>query len=201
MNGSRYTLFLTVCLLFTLATAGQNSLPRLLLVNQHRPSKKINLLNDGDNYFITATGKFHGEIIAATDSSFRLARYYKNGKDSTYTKKVRFSKRYPEGLKQKKLPLYTRDTVELQLKDILLVRKPWFNNRGWMLIPAYLLGGAILAVPLLPVAAIAKGSAGVRNWLQFEAVLLGISGPSLFIGTRHRKFALGEKWKLVLQPS
>lgn len=199
MNGILFTLFLTVSILFSLALAGQDSLPRILLVNQHRPSKKINLKNDWDTYYITATGKYTGEIISATDSSFRIARFYKSGKDSSYTKKVRFSKRHPEGLKLKKLPLYTRDTIELQLKDILVVRKPWFNNRGWMLIPAYLLGGAILAVPLLPVAAITKGSAGVRNWLQFEAVLLGISGPSLFIGTRHRKFAIGEKWKLVLQ--
>ena len=199
MNGRRYTFLITACLLFAIAATGQDSLPRLLLVNQHRPSKKINLKNDWDTYYITATGKYSGEIISATDSYFRLARYYKSGKDSSYTKKVRFSKRHPEGLKVKKLPLYTRDTIELQLKDILVVRKPWFNNRGWMLIPAYFLGGAILAVPLLPVAAITKGSAGVRNWLQFEAVLLGISGPSFFIGTRHRKFAIGEKWKLVLQ--
>lgn len=199
MNRIQYTLLLTVSILFSLASAGQDSLPRTLLVNQHRPSKKINLKNDWDTYYITAKGKFTGEIISATDSSFRLARYYKSGKDSSYTKKVRFSKRHPEGLKVKKLPLYTRDTIELQLKDILVVRKPWFNNRGWMLLPAYFLGGAILAVPLLPVAAITKGSAGVRNWLQFEAVLLGLSGPSLFIGTRHRKFAIGEKWKLVLQ--
>ena len=104
-----------------------------------------------------------------------------------------------EGLKIKKLPLYTRDTVQLFLKDILIVRKPWINKRGWMLIPAYLLGGAVLAIPLLPVAAIMKGSAGVRNWLQFEALLLGLSGPSLFIGTRHKKYVVGEKWKLVLE--
>lgn len=199
MNRFFYTLFLTASILFSLALAGQDSLPRMLLVNQHRPSKKITLKNDRDTYFITASGKYNGEIIASTDSSFRLARYYKNGKDSSYTKKVHFSKRHPEGLKVKKLPLYTRDTVELLLKDILVVRKPWINKRGWMLIPAYLLGGAILAVPLLPVAAITNGSAGVRNWLQFEAMLLGISGPSLFIGTRHKKYVVGEKWKLVLE--
>lgn len=192
-------LFIVFSILFSISASGQEALPRLLLVNQHRASKKINLKNDWDTYYITAKGKYTGEIISATDSSFRLARYFKSGKDSSYTKKVRFSKRHPEGLKLKKLALYTRDTIELQLKDIVVVRKPWFNNRGWMLIPAYFLGGAILAVPLLPVAAIAKGSAGVRNWLQFEAVLLGLSGPSIFIGTRHRKFALGEKWKLVLQ--
>ena len=192
-------LIIVFTILFSLSISAQESVPRLLLVNQHRPSKKINLKNDWDTYYITAKGKYTGEIISATDSSFRLARYFKSGKDSSYTKKVRFSKRHPEGLKVKKLPLYTRDTIELQLKDIVVVRKPWFNNRGWMLIPAYFLGGAIIAVPLLPVAAIVKGSAGVRNWLQFEAVLLGLSGPSLFIGTRHRKFAIGEKWKLVLQ--
>lgn len=199
MNRILYTLLLTVSILFSFGSDGQDSLPRTLLINQHRPSKKINLKNDWDTYYITATGKYTGEIISATDSSFRIARYFKSGIDSSYTQKVRFSKRHPEGLKVKKLALYTRDTVELQLKDIVVVRKAWFNNRGWMLLPAYFLGGAILAVPLLPVAAITKGSAGVRNWLQFEAVLLGLSGPSLFIGTRHRKFAIGEKWKLVLQ--
>jgi hypothetical protein len=192
-------LIIVYSILLSLSISAQDGLPRLLLVNQHRPSKKINLKNDWDTYYITAKGKYTGEIISATDSSFRLARYFKSGKDSSYTKKVRFSKRHPEGLKVKKLALYTRDTVELLLKDIVVVRKPWFNNQGWMLLPAYFLGGAILAVPLLPVAAITKGSAGVRNWLQFEAVLLGLSGPSLFIGTRHRKFAIGEKWKLVLQ--
>ena len=185
--------------LFTLTSTGLDAQRTISLINQHRPSKKITLKNDRDTYFITATGKYNGEIISGTDSSFQLSRYYKSGKDSQYTKKVRISRRHPEGLKIKKLPLYTRDTVQLFLKDILIVRKPWINKRGWMLIPAYLLGGAVLAIPLLPVAAIMKGSAGVRNWLQFEALLLGLSGPSLFIGTRHKKYVVGEKWKLVLE--
>jgi len=192
-------LMIILSLLTAVGTSAQDTLPKLVLVNQHRPSKKISLKTDWDTYFYTTTGKYHGEVIMLTDSSIRIRQYYKNGKDSSYTKKVRVSRRHPEGLKVKRLALYTNDTVNLLLKDIVIVRKPWFNNRGWMLIPAYFLGGAILAVPLLPVAVIAKGSAGVRNWLQFEAVLLGISGPSLFIGTRHRKFAIGEKWKLVLQ--
>lgn len=192
----RYHILLLVFLSGYISLSAQSVMK---LANQRRPSKVKLLKNDRDTYFITATGKYNGEIISGTDSSFQLKRYYKNGKDSSYNKKVRVSRRHPEGLKVKHLALYTTDTVNLLLKDILIVRKPWFNNRGWMLLPAYFLGGAILAVPLLPVAAITKGSAGVRNWLQFEAVLLGLSGPSLFIGTRHRKFAIGEKWKLVLQ--
>lgn len=195
----RRHLFIFLSLLISVASTAQDTLPKLILVNQHRPSKKITLKNDWDTYFFTATGKYHGEVIALTDSSLQLMRYYKNGKDSSYNKKVRVSRRHPEGLKIKHLSLYTRDTIQLLLKDILIVRKPWINKRGWMLISAYLLGGAILAVPLLPVAAITNGSAGVRNWLQFEAMLLGISGPSLFIGTRHKKYVVGEKWKLVLE--
>lgn len=189
-------LFFLLCGFCATELSAQSS---VILVNQHRPSKKIVLKNDWDVSFITAKGSYNGSILSTTDSSIRLSRYYKTGKDSVYTKKVRVSNRHKEGLKLKKLHLYARDTMEIQLKDILIVRKPWINKRGWMLIPAYLLGGAVLAVPLLPVAAITKGSAGVRNWLQFEALLLGISGPSLFIGTRHKKYVVGEKWKLVIE--
>lgn len=171
----------------------------VVLVNQHRPSKKIVLKNEWDVYFITAKGSYNGSILSTTDSSIRLSRYYKTGKDSFYTKKVRVSNRHKEGLKLKKLPLYARDTMEILLKDILIVKKPWINKRGWMLIPAYLLGGAVLAVPLLPVAAITKGRAGVRNWLLFEGLMVGIAGPSLFIGTRSKKYVIGEKWKLVIE--
>jgi hypothetical protein len=195
----RCHLILFISLLITVGSTAQDTLPKLVLVNQHRPSKKITLKTDWDTYFYTASGKYHGEVIALTDSSIQLRQYYKNGKDSTYNKKVRVSRRHPEGWKVKHLSLYTHDTVTLLLNDILIVRKPWINKRGWMLIPAYMLGGAILAIPLLPVAAISNGSAGVRNWLQFEALLLGISGPSLFIGTRHKKYVVGEKWKLVVE--
>jgi len=173
--------------------------PQAVLINQHRPSKKIILKKEWDVTYITTKGNYNGSLLSATDSSVQLSRFYKTGKDSFYTVKVRVSRRHKDGIKTKKMKLYNRDTADILLKDILMVKKPWINKRGWMLMPAYLLGGAILAVPLLPVAAISNGSAGVRNWLQFEAVLVGISGPSLFIGTRNKKFVLGEKWKLEVE--
>jgi len=192
-------LIILISLLISVASAAQDTLPKLVLVNQHRPSKKITLKTDWDTYFYTATGKHHGEVIALTDSSIQLRQYYKNGKDSTYNKKVRISRRHPEGWKVKHLSLYTHDTVKLLLNDILIVRKPWINKRGWMLIPAYMAVGAVLAVPLLPVAAIANGRDGVRNWLLFEGLMVGIAGPSLFIGTRHKKYVVGEKWQLGVE--
>ena len=194
-----YRTILIVFLLSCCNAAGINAQSSVVLVNQHRPSKKIVLKNESDVFFITAKGSYNGSILSTTDSSIRLSRYYKTGKDSFYTKKVRVSNRHKEGLKLKKLLLYARDTMELLLKDILIVKKPWINKRGWMLIPAYLLGGAVLALPLLPVAAITKGRAGVRNWLLFEGLMVGIAGPSLFIGTRSKKYVIGEKWKLVIE--
>jgi len=194
-----YRTILIVFLLSCCNAAGINAQSSVVLVNQHRPSKKIVLKNESDVFFITAKGSYNGSILSTTDSSIRLSRYYKTGKDSFYTKKVRVSNRHKEGLKLKKLPLYARDTMELLLKDILIVKKPWINKRGWMLIPAYLLGGAVLALPLLPVAAITKGRAGVRNWLLFEGLMVGIAGPSLFIGTRSKKYVIGEKWQLLIK--
>ncbi len=194
-----YRTILIVFLLSCFNAADINAQSSVVLVNQHRPSKKIILKNEWDVYFITGKGSYNGSILSTTDSSIRLSRYYKTGKDSFYTKKVRVSNRHKEGLKLKKLPLYARDTMELLLKDILIIKKPWINKRGWMLIPAYLLGGAVLALPLLPVAAITKGRAGVRNWLLFEGLMVGIAGPSLFIGTRSKKYVIGEKWKLVIE--
>lgn len=173
--------------------------PQAVLVNQHRPSKKIILKKEWDVTYITSKGNYNGSLLSATDSSVRMSRFYKTGKDSFYTVKVRVSKRHKDGIKTKKMALYSRDTADILLKDILIVKKPWINKRGWMLIAAYLAGGAILAIPLLPVAAISNGSAGVRNWLQFEALLVGLSGPSIFIGTRYKKFVIGEKWKLEIQ--
>jgi len=194
-----YRTILIVFLLSCCNAAGINAQSSVVLVNQHRPSKKIVLKNESDVFFITAKGSYNGSILSTTDSSIRLSRYYKTGMDSFYTKKVRVSNRHKEGLKLKKLPLYARDTMELLLKDILIVKKPWINKRGWMLIPAYLLGGAVLALPLLPVAAITKGRAGVRNWLLFEGLMVGIAGPSLFIGTRSKKYVIGEKWQLLIK--
>lgn len=190
---------LLVIILISCINSPLQAQPNIVLVNQHRPSKKIVLKNDWDVSFITAKKSYNGSILSTTDSSIRLSRYYKTGKDSVYIKKVRVSKRHKEGLKLKKLPLFARDTMELLLKDILIVKKPWINKRGWLLIPAYMAVGAVLAVPLLPVAAIANGRDGVRNWLLFEGLMVGIAGPSLFIGTRNKKYVVGEKWKLVIE--
>jgi hypothetical protein len=57
--------------------------------------------------------------------------------------------------------------------------------------------GSVLGVALLPVAAIDEGKKGVREWAQFEGVLLAVSVPPLLIGTRQTKYDLRKKWKLV----
>jgi hypothetical protein len=171
---------------------------QLVIRHQHK-QKEIKLKPDLDLRFYTSKGFYKGQVIALTDTAFRLSRVYKSGRNTVYTFQVPVSKKYKDGIRTKKSAYYIRDTVNLLLKDILIIKKPWINKRGWLLIPAYLLGGAILAVPLLPVAAISNGGAGVRNWLQFEALLIGLSGPSIFIGTRNKKYVLGEKWMLVIK--
>lgn len=190
---------LLLTLLFLCCSENMIAQVQPVLVNQHRPSKRITLKKEWDVSYITAKGNYNGQVLSGTDSSLRISRYYYSGKDSFYTNKVRISRRHKDGMKTKKMKIYIRDTADILLKDILMIKKPWINKRGWLLLPAYMAGGAVLAIPLLPVAAISNGSAGVRNWLQFEALLVGISGPSIFMGTRNKKYILGEKWKLIVE--
>jgi hypothetical protein len=53
-----------------------------------------------------------------------------------------------------------------------------------------------MGVVLLPVAAIDKRAKGVKEWAAFEALLIGICGPPIFIGTRRTKYDLEKKWTL-----
>ena len=47
--------------------------------------------------------------------------------------------------------------------------------------------------------AIDKGNKGLKDWAVFEAVLIGISGPPLLIGTRKSKYDLKKKWTLKVE--
>jgi hypothetical protein len=53
-----------------------------------------------------------------------------------------------------------------------------------------------MGVVLLPVTAIDKGSEGIKEWAVFESILIGISVPPIFIGTRKTKYDLKNKWTL-----
>lgn len=91
------------------------------------------------------------------------------------------------------------DTINILFTDARALKKDWFKNRGWLRIPAGFAAGAVMAIVLLPVAAIDKGKQGVNNWLAFEGLLIGLSAPSLFVGTRKTKYDLIQKWTLKLK--
>jgi hypothetical protein len=80
--------------------------------------------------------------------------------------------------------------------DIKTLKKDWFKNRKWLEPFGWLAIGAAMGAVLLPVGAIDKGAEGVKEWAAFEAVLVGISIPPIFIGTRKTKYDLKNKWTL-----
>ncbi|MDX2304692.1 MAG: hypothetical protein NW226_17920 [Microscillaceae bacterium] len=90
----------------------------------------------------------------------------------------------------------SKDTVILHFSKIITIEKPLFKNTRWMEPFAWIALGTVLAIPLLPVAAIDEGIQGVKDWLVFEGVLFVISFPILFLGSRKIKYNLKEKWRL-----
>ncbi|MBT1696396.1 hypothetical protein KK083_05885 [Fulvivirgaceae bacterium PWU4] len=132
----------------------------------------------------------------------------KTGKDTvysyTYTQKVYPKSRFfPVGHAKDTTitlktvaPLYRDDTTAIAFSEIQMIKKDWFKNRQWLQPFGWILIGPVVGVALLPAAAIDDGKEGVKNWAEFEGILLGIAGPPIFVGTRKTKYDLRKKWEL-----
>ncbi|MBL7723418.1 MAG: hypothetical protein JNK27_04680 [Chitinophagaceae bacterium] len=190
---SRIILLLLMCSIgFTAYTQ------QVVLQRNNKKQKQVVLKKGTGSVFYTSKGQWT-DIIATTDSTLVLSRIRKTERDSVYTWHVGPSRKHPDGTLSKTRKIWVRDTAVFNTSDILFVKRPLIKKRGWAVMPAWFIAGAILAIPLLPVAAIDQGSAGVRNWLQFEAILLGVSGPSLLLLKMQKKYVIGKKWALHLQ--
>lgn len=171
---------------------------QVVLQRNNKNQKQVVLKKEAGFVFYTSKGQWT-DIVATTDSTLVLSRIRKTERDTVYTWQVGPSRKHPDGTLSKTRKIWLRDTTVFYNSDILFVKRPLIKKRGWAVIPAWFLAGAILAIPLLPVAAIDQGSAGVRNWLRFEAILLGVSGPSLLLLRIQKKYVLGKKWELHLR--
>lgn len=194
MNKKRKTFVLIVlCLSAVICLDAQN---KLVLQHKNRPNKKKSLdleyqyrINTRDTSFADTP------IISFTDSSLSVEARVKTGKIHTEN---RLGK-----TRDKRDTLYTvswqvtrLDTVEILFSDIKIIRKAWFKKRGWLKPFGMLAFGAVGSVILLPVAIIDEGREGLKGWARFEAILIGITAPPIFIGTRSTKYNLEKKWVL-----
>ncbi len=180
-----------------------------LFLRHMRKEGKIRRINLDDKFEIrTKDTTYTSVIFEFTDSTILIPTQVRTGKDSvhtyTYSYKV-YSKSnaFQVGevkdttvVKKTVVPLYRSGTLEIPFSDILMIKKGWFKNSRWLSPFGWMVIGSVLGVALLPVAAIDDGKEGVREWAVFEGVLLGVSLPAIFIGTRKTKYDLQKKWAL-----
>jgi hypothetical protein len=93
---------------------------------------------------------------------------------------------------------YKNPTV-ISCTDLQYIKKDWFRDRSWLEPFAWFGICAIMAVPLLPVAAIEDGEAGVNQWFKGEGILCAITVPPLILGTRTTKYDLQKKWQIEIK--
>lgn len=200
-------LVLTAFLLFIHSFAAMAQ-TELVLKHQRHPgrTKKLNLERVYD--IKTADTTYVSRIIGFTDSTILIPARLKTGKDTVYVRSYTYTKFSWDTYMDKEIPrdttitnrtvvpLYRSDTLAIQFADVCMLRRDLFRSTRWVEPFGWVLAGAVLGVVMLPVAAIDEGKQAVHDWLIFEGVLLGVSLPPIYLGTRRIKHDLRRKWKL-----
>jgi hypothetical protein len=172
--------FSTLVFLFGFSTNALSQ-DKLILEQRGKPEKTKELEFDREYHFhLLDTTYYYRKILGISSDTIMVTTWVMN----------------PRKIEGDTLPYMVQDTLRISKSDIEIIRKDWFKSRKWLEPFGYVLIGAAMGVILLPVAAIDEGSDGVQQWLLFEAVLLGISLPPLFIGTRRTKYDLNKKWRI-----
>ena len=181
-------------LFFSLANlVGQN---RLVLEHKSKPSKKKYLDLDREYHIKTNDTTYpYKKIVSFNDTTILITTWTKTNRDTTYSYSHKVTKTRDTTYTYAQ-PIYKQDTIIISFADFQTLKKDWFNNRKWLEPFGWLAIGAAMGVVLLPIAAIDKGAEGVREWAVFEAILIGISAPPIFIGTRKTKYDFSKKWTL-----
>jgi hypothetical protein len=184
---------LALLLFSSTAVKGQS---KLVLEHNRKSNKKRYIEMDREYYIKTTDTSFYSQILSFTETTLSVTgKWIKTNRDTSYTITYSISKHRDTTITITR-PLYRRETVVILFSDIQVITKDWFKKRDWLTIFGDIGFGAVLAVPLLPVAAIDKGAKGVKNWLLFEGILLAIATPPLIIGSRHTKYDLIRKWTI-----
>ena len=134
---------------------------------------------------------YFSKIVGHTDTTLSFTKSVK-GKDTTYTISQYGKTRDTTIVRS----LWVDDTVKILFTDIEYIQKDWFANRQWLEPFGYLAVGAALGVAILPLAAAFKGVEGVKDWAEFEGIILAVSVPPLVLGTIKTKYDLKTKWSI-----
>ena len=180
--------YLTIILLFiTTFVFAQD----VIMLQHNSNPKKFKLLDSVSQYIIkTEKASYKSRIITFTGSTLTVSTDVKAGYDTIYNYNQGFKKAIKVG------PIFIRTDIKIAFADITYIKRDLFRNRKWLEPFGYLAIGAGLSTVLLPIAAIDKGSQGVKEWAVFAGILLAVSGPPVFIGTRKVTYNLNNKWSI-----
>lgn len=173
-------LIILTFLFFLLIKVGAQN--KLLIEHNNKSDKKKYIdIERVYNIKTNDTVYLNKKIINFTDTTISILTLTRTSKDTTHN----YNKSN-----------YSQDTTIIKLTDIQTLSKDLFKNTEKLEVFAWILVGAVLGVGLLPIMIYEEGVEGFFGWVIFEAVLIGISVPPLFIGTRKIKYDLVEKWTL-----
>jgi hypothetical protein len=188
-------IFLFLCSLFA-DLVGQE---KLCLENSFKPFKKKYIDIKQISYIKTNDTTYKlVDVIAYNDTALLIHDWVKTNKDTTYSF-VREVKKGEKVTYSYKTPIYELDTIFLNYNNLQLIKKDWFKNKKWLEPFGWCLAGAAIGILILPAAVLDSSMNNIRDWAIMEAILVGISIPPLFIGTRKRKFNLTNKW--IIKPN
>ncbi len=184
-------IIITMLLLSFTNALGQN---KLLLESKKNHSKIIYLELDR-NFDIETIDTVYSykSIVGFTETTISIPTLTKTQRDSTYfvtSKDTTYS--YTE-------PIYKKDTIVFSISDIQTLRTFWLKDRAFLEGFGWAGLGIPMGVLLLPVAAIKNGLDGVKEWAEFEAILIAVIIPPIYIGTRKIEYDLKNEWSLKSQ--
>lgn len=187
-------LFTLIILFFPLTKVfGQN---KFYLEHKCKPGKTKFLDLERIDFIKTYNSTYRQKrIVGFTDSTISITERIKTEKDTiySYTYKINYTNNFKTTTY--KQPIYRTDTIIIAFADIHLLKKDWFNNRVWLTPFAMVAFGAALGIVALPFA-LGNGSERFKNWVEFETILIGVSAPPIFIGSRKSRYDLKNKWNL-----
>jgi hypothetical protein len=189
----RSIFFVLSLILFTRAAFGQKS----IYLENSKNGKVKELYSDRQYRFSTKDTSIWSTIESFTDSSLSVMIVYNAGCDSSLL--IRHYGNKTDTIVKSRYPVYKTKTIALNYSDITSVKIPVFNNQRWLQPFGYGILVVMMSVVLIPMAAIDDGGASVLDILQFQAFMLTICAPPVFIGTRNIKYNLREKWKIKAQ--
>ena|SRR6218665_1580938 len=180
------TIITCLSLLFFVSLCAQNP---ILLQKRSKPGRSRELAQDRYYTILTTDGSYSGPIIACNDSVLKVTRRVKTDSVMRIVERIGAAKQ--DTIYEGK---WTTDTLSLAYKNILCLKNPWFNKRGWIVPFVYMSGLGVLALVFVPVAAIAEGPDSAKEAAVGVGSMIGIGFSALFLGTRQRSFEIQDKW-------